>query len=305
MIIATTKIMPLHLGKRRTVGRAISDIIDYVENPEKTEDGRLITSYSCDSLSADAEFLFSRRQYASNTGRIRGEDDVIAYHLRQSFCPGEITPEEANRLGCELARKFTKGNHAFVVCTHIDKAHVHNHIIWNSVNLNCDHKFRNFWGSTKAVRRLSDTICIENGYSIIENPKAHGKSYNKWLGDQAKPSQREMLRVAIDKALEKNPANIDELLRFLRETGIQVINVGSSIKLQAPGWKRPARMDTLGDNYTEEMLKAVLAGEKKHTLRKKNISKSETKKVGLLVDIQEKLLAGRGGDTNDGLKFLT
>ena len=116
-----------------------------------------------------------------------GKDDIIAYHLRQSFVPGEITPEEANRLGQELARRFTKGNHAFIVCTHIDKAHVHNHIIWNAVNLDCDRKFRNFLGSTRAVRRLSDTICIENGYSIVENPKPHSKSYNKWLGDAAKP----------------------------------------------------------------------------------------------------------------------
>lgn len=103
---------------------------------------------------------------------------MIAYHVRQSFAPGEITPEEANRLGVEFAKRFTKGKHAFVVCTHIDKAHTHNHIIWSSVTLDCDRKFRNFWGSTRAVRRLSDTICIENGYSIVTDPKRHGKSYN-------------------------------------------------------------------------------------------------------------------------------
>ena len=188
--MATTRIMPLHTGKGRTVGKAISDIIDYVENPEKTDHGRLITSYQCDSRIADAEFLFTKKRYIQKTGRVRGEDDVIAYHLRQSFVPGEITPEEANRLGQELARRFTKGNNAFIVCTHIDKAHIHNHIIWNAVNLDCDRKFRNFWGSTRAVRRLNDTICIENGYSIVENPKPRGKSYDKWLGDQAKPSHR-------------------------------------------------------------------------------------------------------------------
>lgn len=181
--MATTRIMPLHCGKGRTVGKAISDIIDYVKNPEKTDNGRLVTSYQCNSQIADAEFLFAKQQYIQKTGRVRGEDDVIAYHLRQSFVPGEITPEEANRLGCELAKRFTKGNHAFIVCTHIDKAHVHNHIIWTSTTLDCDRKFRNFWGSTKAVRRLNDTICVENGYSIVENPKPHGLSYNKWLGD--------------------------------------------------------------------------------------------------------------------------
>ena len=158
--MATTRIIPLHTGKGRTVGKAISDIIGYVKNPEKTDHGRLITSYQCDSRVADAQFLLDKQTYAARTGRVRGADDVIAYHLRQSFVPGEITPEEANRLGVELARRFTKDKHAFIVCTHIDKAHVHNHIIWNSTTLECDRKFRNFWGSTRAVHRLSDTICV-------------------------------------------------------------------------------------------------------------------------------------------------
>ena len=177
--MATTRIMPLHVGKGRTESRAISDIIDYVANPKKTDNGRLITGYACDSRTADAEFLLAKRQYIAATGRVRGADDVIAYHVRQSFRPGEITPEEANRLGMEFAKRFTKGNHAFVVCTHIDKSHIHNHIIWSSVSLEYDRKFRNFWGSTKAVRRLSDTICIENGLSIVENPKPHGISVSR------------------------------------------------------------------------------------------------------------------------------
>src|SRR5699024_9215889 len=86
-----------------------------------------------------------------------------------------------------------RANTPLIVCTHIDKAHVHNHIIWSAVNLDCDQKFSNFWGSTKAVRHLSDTLCIETDLSILENPKPHGKSYNQWLGDQAKPSHREWL----------------------------------------------------------------------------------------------------------------
>ena len=212
--MATTRIIPLHTGKGRTVGKAISDIIGYVKNPEKTDHGRLITSYQCDSRVADAQFLLDKHTYAARTGRVRGADDVIAYHLRQSFVPGEITPEEANRLGVELARRFTKDKHAFIVCTHIDKAHVHNHIIWNSTTLECDRKFRNFWGSTRAVHRLSDTICVENGYSIVEAPKRRGQSYNKWLGDAAKPSHKEQLRQAIDRALAQKPASLEELLRL-------------------------------------------------------------------------------------------
>ena len=293
--MATTRIMPLHIGKGRTESRAISDIIDYVANPQKTDNGKLITGYGCDSRTADAEFLLAKRQYIAATGRVRGADDVIAYHVRQSFKPGEITPEEANRLGVEFAKRFTKGNHAFVVCTHIDKSHVHNHIIWSSVSLEYDRKFRNFWGSTRAVRRLSDTICIENGLSIVEDPKPHGKSYNKWLGEQAKPSHREQLRVMIDRALEQKPADFDALLKLLTEMGCEVSRRGKAIRLKAPGWKNVARMDDkLGAGYSEAKIRAVLAGEKQHTPRKKSLVQPEPPKVNLLVDIQAKLQAGKG-----------
>ena len=292
--MATTRIMPLHVGKGRTESRAISDIIDYVANPKKTDDGRLITGYACDSRTVDAEFLLAKRQYIAATGRVRGADDVIAYHVRQSFRPGEITPEEANRLGVEFAKRFTKGNHAFVVCTHIDKSHIHNHIIWSSVSLEYDRKFRNFWGSTKAVRQLSDTICVENGLSIVENPKPHGKSYNKWLGDQAKPSHRELLRVAIDNALSQSPANFEELLKLLKESGCEVSKRGKSYRLKLPGWEKAARMDSLGEGYGLDDLQAVLSGKKTHTPRKKIVTQAETQKVNLLVDIQAKLQAGKG-----------
>ena len=292
--MATTRIMALHIGKGRTESQAISDIIDYVANPQKTDNGRLITGYECDSRTADAEFLLAKRQYIAATGRVRGADDVIAYHVRQSFCPGEITPEQANRLGVEFAKRFTKGKHAFIVCTHIDKAHVHNHIIWSSVNLDCDRKFRNFWGSTKAVRRLSDTICIENGLSIVENPKPHGKSYDQWLGDQAKPSHRELLRAAIDNALAQKPADLDELLKLLRESGCEVSKRGKSYRLKLPGWGKVSRLDSLGDGYTLEDLLAVLAGQKEHTPRRKPVKQADPPKVNLLVDIQAKLQAGKG-----------
>ena len=287
--------MPLHTGKGRTVGTAISDIIDYVENPDKTDSGRLITSYQCDSRIADAEFLFSKRQYLAKTGRRRGADDVIAYQIRQSFVPGEITPEEANRLGYELARRFTKGNHAFIVCTHIDKAHIHNHIIWNSTALDYSRKFRNFWGSTKAVRRLNDTICIENGYSIVENPKGKGKSYNKWLGSKP-PCHRDRLRMAIDDALAKKPANLDALLKLLKETGIEVSPRGKSIRLRAPGQKNFVRLDgdSLGAEYDISALLAVLSGERTHTPSTKNVHRADPPKVNLLVDIQAKLRDGKG-----------
>ena len=292
--MATTRIMPLHTGKGRTESRAISDIIDYVANPQKTDNGRLITSYECDSRIANAQFLLAKRQYIAATGRGRGEDDVIAYHVRQSFRPGEITPEEANRLGVDFAKRFTKGKHAFIVCTHIDKAHVHNHIIWSSIHLDCDRKFRNFWGSTKAVRHLSDTICIENGLSIVENPKPHGKSYNKWLGNQAKPSHRALLRSAVDNALAQKPADLDALLQLLQESGCEVSRRGKSYRLKLPEWSKAARLDSLGQGYTLEDLLAVLTGQKEHTPQKKVVIQKKQLKVNLLVDIQAKLQAGKG-----------
>ena len=292
--MATTRLMPLHIGKGRTVGTAIEAIIDYVENPEKTDGGNLITSWQCDSRVADSEFLFSKQQYIKNTGRVRGEDDVIAYHLRQSFRPGEITPEEANRLGCELVQRFTKGNHAYIVCTHIDKAHVHNHIIWNSTSLDEQRKFRNFWGSTRAVRRLNDTICVENGYSIVDDPKGKGQTYDKWLGNRKLPSHRERICYAIDEALAQKPQSFEALLELLRQSGYQ-IKGGKVPSLLGEGQKRFIRMDTLGADYTPDALRAIIAGTKTHTPKKKRVMDAPTKPSGsLLIDIQAKLQEGKG-----------
>ena len=285
--------MPLHTRKGRSVGTAIKDIIDYVKNPEKTDNGKLITSWQCDSRIADSQFFYSKQQYIRNTGRVRGSDDVIAYHLRQSFRPGEITPEEANRLGCELAKRFTKGNHAFIVCTHIDKAHVHNHIIWAAITLDEKKKFRNFWGSTNAIRRLNDTICFENGYSIVENPSKKGMSYDQWLGDRKKPSHRERICAAIDAALAQNPASFEALLELLKQAGYTVKN-GKVSSLLGGDQKNYIRMDTLGENYTPEVLRAVIKGQRTHTPKKRRSAISQDKKIQLAVDFEAAVHSGKG-----------
>lgn len=143
------------------------------------------------------------------------------------------------------------------------------------------------------MRRLNDTLCIENGLSIVENPQRHGKSYNKWLGDQAKPSNRELLRVAIDAVLAQNPTDFDALLKLLRDAGYE-IKPGKNPALRGKNQKRFIRLDTLGSGYSEAELRAVLSGEKAHQPRKKIVRPAPDKKVNLLVDIQAKLRAGKG-----------
>ena len=290
--MATTRLIPLHTGKGRNFGKAIRNVIGYVSNPKKTHQGELVTGFGCNPETADGEFLLMKREYIAQTGRHRGTDDVIAYHLRQSFVPGEITPEEANRIGCELASRFTHGQHAYVVATHEDRRHVHSHIIISAVNLDCDRKFRNFWGSSKAIRRLSDTLCIQNGLSIIEQPKGHSKSYNKWLGNEAKTSQRDGLREAIDAALARQPKDFEELLTMLQRGGWEVKR-GKRISLKGKGQERFKRLDSLGEDYSEAALRAIIAGEKEHHPREKK-TVQPMRQVNLLVDIQAKLQAGKG-----------
>ena len=290
--MATTRLIPLHTGKGRNFSKAIRNVIGYVSNPKKTHQGELVTGFGCNPETADGEFLLMKREYIAQTGRLRGKDDVIAYHLRQSFVPGEITPEEANRIGCELASRFTHGQHAYVVATHEDRRHVHSHIIISAVNLDCDRKFRNFWGSSKAIRRLSDTLCIQNGLSIIEQPKGHSKSYNKWLGNEAKTSQRDGLREALDAALARQPKDFEELLTMLQRGGWEVKR-GKRISLKGKGQERFKRLDSLGEDYSEAALRAIIAGEKEHHPREKK-TVQPMRQVNLLVDIQAKLQAGKG-----------
>lgn len=137
---------------------------------------------------------------------------MIAYQIRQSFKPGEVTPELANRIGYELGMRFTKGKYAFFVATHIDKAHIHNHIIYNSTSLDCTKKFRDFLGSGRAVRKISDRLCLENGLSIIENPKRGKNHYGKWLGVKKPVSHSEKLRQTINEILAKKPTDFKMFL---------------------------------------------------------------------------------------------
>ena len=291
--MATTRIIAMHINKGKSVAQCLKDRTEYAKNPDKTQEGELISSYACDPHTADAEFLLSKRQYAQLTGR-KQKNDVIAYQVRQSFKPGEVTPEEANRIGYEFASRFLKGKHAFIVATHIDKQHIHNHIIWNSTTLDCKHKFRDFLGSGRAVARLSDRICMEHKLSVIENPRRGHKSYDEWQGPDAKLSHRERLRLAIDAALREKPESFEALLQLLRESGYTVDTSGKHITFSHPDCKRKLRLRSLGDGYSEEELRAVIEGTRHHTPRKGKKTTPAPPKASLLIDIQAKLDAGKG-----------
>ena len=292
--MATTTLIPVHVGKKGTVKDTLARIIRYVKNPEKTEKGNLVSGYGCNPGIADAEFMFMKQQYFIRTGRHQGKSDVIAYQLRQSFVPGEITPEEANRLGQELAQRFTHGKNAYIVATHTDTKHIHNHIIISAVSLDYHQKFRNFWGSSNALRRLSDIICVENGYSIVENPKPKGKSYGEWLGENRPPTQRDGLRNAIASALAQTPDDLDALLAILQKEGWEVKR-GKHIALRGPGQDRFKRLDSLGDGFTQVELIERLNPRKPRVQTPESRRPSKPQQsVNLIVDIQAKLKQGKG-----------
>ena len=170
-------------------------------------------------MTVDEEFMLSKRQYEQITGR-RQKHEVIAYQIRQSFKPGEITPEEANRLGHELALRFTKGKYAFIVATHTDRAHVHNHIVFNSTSIDATRKFKNFWLSSFALQRVSDLICLENGLSVIA-PKPYKES-TKRTEYPSRVKNRDVLCEDIDLILQKKPESLDVFLQELQQLNYEI-----------------------------------------------------------------------------------
>ena len=284
--MTVTRIIPIRGSKGQSVIKSLTERTDYVKNPEKTENGSLVYAYGCTPQLVAAEFALSKRQYAQRTGR--KAPGVIAYHIRQSFKPGEISPEEANLVGRELAERFLKGKHAYIICTHTDRRHIHNHIVFNSTTLDGTAKFRDFLGSGRAVGRLSDLICIEHGLSVIQNPRRYtNPTYDKWLGEKKPPSHRDVLRAAIDDALARKPETFDELLQLICESGYRV-SAGKNITFYRDG-QRAIRLHTLGVGYSEAELRDVIAGKAAHSPRGKR------EDARLLIDIEAKLAAGKGG----------
>ncbi|MFI3325989.1 MAG: relaxase/mobilization nuclease domain-containing protein [Clostridia bacterium] len=285
--MATTRLIPMHKNQGKTISDCLEERTNYAVNPEKTNDGKLVSSYECDVNTVQSEFMLSKRMYDNITGR-KQTNDVIAYQIRQSFKPDEVTAEQANKIGYELALKFTKGNHSFIVATHTDKAHIHNHIIFNSTSIDNTKKFRNFFGSTYAIRKISDRICLENGLSIIENPKKSKGNYGTWIGDEKQLTHSDKIRISIDEALNQNPKSFDEFLSLMTAKGYEV-KQGKHTSFKSNEQQRFIRCRSLGDDYSEDKIKAIIDG--KEPKKTKNDYK---KSVNLLVDIQSKINEGKG-----------
>lgn len=283
--MAATRLIPLHVNKGKNIAQSLGDRTDYAKNPEKTKKGELVTGYQCDPMTVDEEFMLSNRQYEQITGR-RQKHEVIAYQIRQSFKPGEITPEEANRLGHELALRFTKGKYAFIVATHTDRAHVHNHIVFNSTSIDATRKFKNFWLSSFALQRVSDLICLENGLSVIA-PKPY-KERTKRTEYPRRVKNRDVLCEDIDLILQKKPESFDTFLQELQGLNYE-IKYGKHISVRGKNQTRFIRLSSLEDGYTEADLRAHFLGQREHKPAAKQRSRTNARPFNLVIDIQSKL----------------
>ncbi len=289
--MAATRLIPLHTIKGRNISQSLQERTDYAMNPEKTDNGEYITAYACDPRTVSNEFTLSQREYEHKTGR-RQKNEVIAYQIRQSFKPGEVTPEEANRIGYETAMRFTKGNHAFIVATHTDRKHVHNHVIYNAINLSCDKKFRDFFMSGIALGRVSNLVCFENGLSVIAPKPYHSKTF--FITAPRPASLRDSVREAIDIALSKKPKSFDALLNELQAQGYE-IKRGKHTAVRGKNQKRFIRFRSLGKGYSEEDLRIKIEGVSRGAEPKdKVIPFYKDDSFDLLLNLQDIIAKGKG-----------
>ena len=264
--------------KTHPIKSTLKAAIDYICNPEKTDGKLLVSSYGCSAETADIEFAWTRR-HAIDKGTNLGR------HLIQAFQPGEVTPEQAHEIGMELAKEILGGKYEFVLTTHIDKDHVHNHLIFNAVSF-ADHKhYHSNKRSYHYIRRTSDRLCKEHGLSVIIPGQDKGKSYIEHQATQNGTSYKAKLKAVIDRLL---PAcsDLEELLRRLQREGYE-IKRGKYISARAPDQERFTRLKTLGADYTEEALAARIAGR----ARPSRQPKQRSGKISLLIDIQNNIKA--------------
>ena len=278
--MAVTKTHPIKSTLKAAIG--------YICNPEKTDGKLLVSSYGCAAETADIEFSWTRH-HAIDKGTNLGR------HLIQAFQPGEVTPEQAHEIGMELAKEILGGKYEFVLTTHIDKNHVHNHLIFNAVSF-ADHKhYHSNKRSYHYIRRTSDRLCKEHGLSVIIPGQDKGKSYIEHQAAQNGTSYKAKLKATIDRLL---PAcsDLEELLRRLQREGYE-IKRGKYISARAPDQERFTRLKTLGADYTEEALAARTAGR----ARPSRQPKQRSGKISLLIDIQNNIKAQQSAGIDDGI----
>ena len=264
--------------KTHPIKSTLKAAIDYICNPEKTDGKLLVSSYGCAAETADIEFAWTRR-HAIDKGTNLGR------HLIQAFQPGEVTPEQAHRIGMQLAKEILGGKYEFVLTTHIDKDHVHNHLIFNAVSF-ADHKhYHSNKRSYHYIRRTSDRLCKEHGLSVIIPGQDKGKSYIEHQTAQAGTSYKAKLKAAIDRLIPAS-ANFEDLLRRLQQEGYE-IKRGKYVSCRASDQERFTRMKTLGSDYTEEVITDRIAGRSRPSKQ----PKQRDGKISLLIDIQNNIKA--------------
>ena len=273
--MAVTKIKPI----RGTVNKALAYILD----PQKTDDALYVSSYGCAASDAAAKEFEWTRNLAVQQGMQMPK--VIARHLIQSFDVGEVTPEQAHEIGKQFADEWLKGKYEYVIATHIDKGHCHNHIIFNAVNYVDFHAYRSNKQTYRQMRQLSDEICKEHGLSVIPPSQGKGMSYKEYTEAKRGTSWKQKLKQTIDRCVI-TAKDYDEFLKMMLDAGYE-IKTGKYISFRAEGQERFTRAKTIGENYTEERIKERIQG---RNPRKRQMQTTR-KGVSLIIDIQNSIKA--------------
>lgn len=266
--------------KIKAIRGTLSKAIAYILNPEKTDEKLLVSSYGCASETAAREFEWTRRiaeQKGMNPVRI------IARHVIQSFEIGEVTPELAHEIGKQFADEILGGKYEYVLTTHIDKDHVHNHLIFNAVDFVDYHAYKSYKRIYYDMREVSDRLCKENGLSVIPPSQNKGMSYKEYTEAKRGTSWKQKLKQTIDR-LVITAKDYDDFLRLMQEAGYE-IKPGKYISFRAEGQERFTRSKTIGENYTEERIKERIAGRTPRRSQRQTTPKG----ISLIGDIQERI----------------
>ena len=266
--------------KIKAIRGTLSKAIAYILNPEKTDEKLLVSSYGCASETAAREFEWTRRiaeQKGMNPVRI------IARHVIQSFEIGEVTPELAHEIGKQFADEILGGKYEYVLTTHIDKDHVHNHLIFNAVDFVDYHAYKSYKRIYYDMREVSDRLCKENGLSVIPPSQNKGMDYKEYTEAKRGTSWKQKLKQTIDR-LVITAKDYDDFLRLMQEAGYE-IKTGKYISFRAEGQERFTRSKTIGENYTEERIKERIAGRTPRRSQRQTVPNG----ISLIGDIQERI----------------